>query len=283
MKTKIIVGLILAAVMLTMLYFGGLTLTLFIIFGAAMAMWEYYGLLRLKNIRPMVLLGIGFGLSFIVLAYAERWSSNIGTGSWSMGTVITVYVFSILVIQFWQIVGHRVKYSMLDLAATVFGSLYIGAFMSFMVLLMNMSDARFPQQLFANRMVLFLPMLAAWGSDVGAYFTGSFIGKNRIFPDLSPKKTLEGCIGGVAFSMITFCLVSFVIKIPFFHALVLGIIASIFGQVGDLSESAFKRELNVKDSGKIFANHGGFLDRIDSILFTIPVVYHYFLWFHPWK
>jgi phosphatidate cytidylyltransferase len=280
MKKKIIVGLLLAAIAIFFLYFGGALLTAFLSWGAVMGMWEYYGLLRLKNVKPMMTLGILFGFLFIVLAYLERHSIFLRG---SMGTVVSVYVFAILVIQFWQIIGHRVKYSMVDMAATVFGSLYIGAFMSFFVLLMNLSDAQFPHDRLQNRLVLFLPMLGAWGSDVGAYFVGSFFGRNRIFPELSPKKTLEGCIGGMLFAMMGFCIISFFIKIPFLHAIVLGLVTSVFGQVGDLSESAFKRELNVKDSGKIFASHGGILDRVDSFLFTVPVVYHYFLWFHPWK
>ncbi|MFA6450353.1 MAG: phosphatidate cytidylyltransferase [bacterium] len=280
MKTKITVGLLLAALVVTLLYLGGVYILGLLVIGAIMGMWEYYGLLRLKNIKTMSGLGIAFGLIFIFLAYSERTAPN-----WrgSMGTVVTIYVFSILVIQFWQIVTHRMKYSMVDMAATVFGSLYIGAFMSFFVLLMNMSDAQFPHDRLQNRLVLFLPMFAAWGSDVGAYFVGSFFGRSRIFPDLSPKKTLEGCVGGMLFAMFGFCILSFFIKIPFFQALILGGVASVFGQVGDLSESAFKREVNVKDSGRIFAGHGGFLDRVDSFLFTLPVIYHYFLWFQPWK
>jgi len=155
MKNKIIVGLFLAAIAITFLYFGGLPLTAFLSWGAIMGMWEYYGLLRLKNVKPMMILGILFGLSFIVFAFAERYSQFFRG---SMGTVVSVYVFSILVIQFWQIVGHRVKYSMVDMAATVFGSLYIGAFMSFFVLLMNLSDAQFPDHRLQNRLILFLPM-----------------------------------------------------------------------------------------------------------------------------
>jgi len=279
MKTKVIVGVSLAIVMLGLIYIGRSALMAILIFGAVMGMWEYYGLLRIKNVKTMPMLGIGFGLSFIIFAYLERFSHL----SWpSMGTVVSIYVFMILVIQFWQIVGHRAKYTMIEMAATVFGSLYIGAFMSFFVLIMNAADKQFPHDTLANRLVIMLPMFSSWFNDAGAYFFGSFFGKNRIFPELSPKKTLEGCLGGIFVTMVAFFFISFKIHIPAFHAIILGGVAAAFGQVGDLSESAFKRELNVKDSGRVFAGHGGFLDRMDSFLFTVPVVYHYFLWFNPW-
>ena len=173
----------------------------------------------------------------------------------------------------------------MDLGATVFGSLYIGAFGSFLVLLMNYGQMHFPHDVFRARLVVFLPMWAAWGNDVGAFFIGKFFGKNKIFPELSPKKTLEGCLGGLAVSMAGFFLMFMILgdHLNLFHGILLGLVAGAFGQIGDLSESALKREVGIKDSGTVFGSHGGFLDRIDSVLFTAPVVYHYFLWVHPWK
>lgn len=283
MKLKILVGLVLAGLMLTVIALGGAWLFAVASAGAAMIMWEYYQLLRMKNVRPLVPLGIGFGLSFIVLPYIGRSSDFFGRGSGSIGTIVTLYVFSILVIQFWQIVQRKTRYSTLDLCVTVFGSLYIGGFMSYVIMLMNIADVKFPQGGFANRLVVLLPMWASWGSDTGAYLFGSFLGRNRIFPELSPKKTLEGSLGGILTSMAGFAFASFFVKINFFHAILLGATASVFGQIGDLSESALKRELNIKDSGRIFAGHGGFLDRTDSFLLTLPVVYYYFAWFDPWN
>jgi phosphatidate cytidylyltransferase len=283
MRTKVVVGISLAAVMLVVIGLGGGWLFTFTLAGAGMALWEYYSLLRMKNIRPLVGLGIGFGLSFIIVPFIGREKSFFGSGSGSIGAIVTVYVFSILVIQFWQIVQRKTRHSILDLSVTVFGSLYIGAFLGFLIMLMNIANTQFPDKPFSNRLIVMLPMWAAWGSDAGAYFFGSFFGRNRIFPELSPKKTLEGCIGGMLTSMTGFCFASLFIHIPFFHALLLGIVASAFGQIGDLSESALKRELNIKDSGKVFAGHGGFLDRADSLLFTLPVIYYYFAWVDPWK
>jgi len=275
-------GLSLAAMMLIIIYIGGTAMYIVTSIGGAFAMWEYYQLLGRKGIRPMATVGIVFGLLFLALPFFGKWATFFGKGAGSIGIVLTVYVFLILIIQFWQIMRHSQRHSIMDLSITVFGSLYIGAFLSFIIMLMNIADAQFPTDRWCNRLVIMLPMIAAWISDAGAYFFGSFFGKNRIFPELSPKKTLEGCFGGIISSVASFVFVAAFIKIPIIDAAILGGVASMFGQIGDLSESAFKRELNIKDSSAALGSHGGFLDRIDSILFTLPVVYYYFEWFNPW-
>ncbi len=284
MREKVIMGLVLAFCAVLTLVIGDWMLFVAIMAGGAIGMWEYYRLIQIKKIKPMTYVGIIFGLSFILVAYLSKFPQFeiFRNSSGNIGTVVTIYVFIILVIQFWQIVQRHERYGMVDLASTVFGSLYIGAFGSFMFLIMGIADTQFPDSAVQNRLVLFLPMAGAWGSDVGAYFAGKFFGRNRIFPELSPKKTFEGCLGGIAYATFLFVIVGIFIKIPFGHAVLLGIVASIFGQIGDLVESAFKRELGVKDSGTLLGSHGGFLDRIDSFLFVLPVIYYYLVWFKPW-
>lgn len=249
---------------------------------AGMGMWEYYQLLRKKNVKPMTVLGILAGESFILMSfYSSKHGDMLQAGA-GFGTVIAFYVLLVLVIQFIQIVNHRERYSILDLSTTVFGSIYVGGFGSLIFPLLGFGHNEFSNSEFLPRLILFLPFWAAYGSDVGAYFAGSFLGKTRLFPDISPKKTLEGCIGGVLISTIGTIIIGMCIKLPFTHGLLLGLTASICGQIGDLSESAFKREIGVKDSSAIFGTHGGFLDRLDSILFVFPVIYYYFIWFCPW-
>jgi phosphatidate cytidylyltransferase len=247
-----------------------------------MGMWEYYQLLRQKNVKPMTVLGILAGESFIVMSFFSAKQGDMLQAGAGFGTVIAFYVLLVLVIQFIQIVNHRERYSILDLSTTVFGSIYIGGFGSLIFPLLGFGHNEFPDSEVLPRLILFLPYWAAYGADVGAYFAGSFLGKTRLFPEISPKKTLEGCIGGVVMSTIGTIVIGLFIKLPFIHGLLLGLIASIAGQIGDLSESAFKREIGVKDSSTIFGSHGGFLDRLDSILFVFPVIYYYFIWFCPW-
>lgn len=282
MKERILTGLALSSMMLVVLIVGGWLFFGVITLGVGYGLWEYYKLIQIKRAKPLVGLGIAIGLMFVSLAYAGRWWPHVTVGAGNIGSVVVLYVMLVLVIQFWQIVQRKERYSITDLGVTIFGSLYIGAFGSFLVLLLNYGEYHFSDDLFKARLVVFMPMWGAWGNDVGAFFIGKFFGKNRIFPELSPKKTLEGCLGGMAVSTLGFGIMSAILGIPIFQGMVLGGLTGMFGQIGDLSESALKREVGIKDSGTIFGSHGGLLDRIDSILFTAPIVYHYFAWFHPW-
>ena len=118
-----------------------------------------------------------------------------------------------------------------------------------------------------------------WASDSGAYIVGSLIGKNKLFERISPKKTWEGAISGFVFSVI--CGLLFIRAFRLMkvnaEAFILVSVLSIMGQIGDLAESMIKRSYNVKDSGSILPGHGGMLDRIDSFLFSIPILYGYIL------
>ncbi|HEX9162265.1 MAG TPA: phosphatidate cytidylyltransferase [Thermoanaerobaculia bacterium] len=126
------------------------------------------------------------------------------------------------------------------------------------------------------KLVFFL-LLVVWLGDAGAYYVGKQFGRRKLSPRISPKKTVEGLMGGIAMSVIT----AVVIQLTFFHefpltqAIVVGIVLSISGVIGDLAESMWKRSAAVKDSGTLIPGHGGFLDRLDSILFTAPILYFY--------
>ena len=116
-----------------------------------------------------------------------------------------------------------------------------------------------------------LAMGIAWGSDTGAYFAGRFFGKHKLAPRVSPAKTVEGAIGGMAASILVAVIWQVVWlhdELPLWHAVVLAMIANVLGQSGDLVESLIKRSTGVKDSGSILPGHGGLLDRIDALMFT---------------
>ena len=125
--------------------------------------------------------------------------------------------------------------------------------------------------------LIFFLLLVVWLGDAGAYYVGKRFGKHKLSPRISPKKTVEGFVGGVITSAIT----AIVIHLTFFpqirlaHAIVVGVVLSISGVIGDLAESMWKRSAAVKDSGTLLPGHGGFLDRFDSILFTAPILYVY--------
>ena len=118
-----------------------------------------------------------------------------------------------------------------------------------------------------------------WANDVGAYFVGSKFGKTKLFPRISPKKTWEGSFGGVMMTFLTGWLLSlYIIELNLKDWLILALIVSIFGSIGDLVESMLKRSVGVKDSGTILPGHGGFLDRFDAFIFLLPFAACYLLW-----
>jgi phosphatidate cytidylyltransferase len=126
-----------------------------------------------------------------------------------------------------------------------------------------------------------MTLMFAWFSDTGGYFAGRFLGKHKLYEAVSPKKTVEGALGGLAGSVIGALLAHFwyLPSIPLVHAIVLALLAGALGQAGDLGESLVKRSTGVKDSGQIVPGHGGVLDRVDALLLTSAVVYLYTLWF----
>ena len=127
--------------------------------------------------------------------------------------------------------------------------------------------------------IIFGILLLTWANDTGAYLVGSQIGKTKLFPRISPKKTWEGSAGGVVVAFLAAYLLSLIFKdLLLKDWLVLAGIVSIFGSIGDLIESMLKRSLGIKDSGNILPGHGGMLDRFDAFIFLLPFVAAYLLW-----
>lgn len=127
-----------------------------------------------------------------------------------------------------------------------------------------------------GRAMLFLPFIAALSSDIGAYFVGKFLGKHKLAPDLSPKKTVEGAIGGLLFGMVLTTLYGVYLRARGFQGtlpalMIYGLLCAGISQLGDLSFSAIKRQYGIKDYGNVFPGHGGFLDRFDSLYYVIPL------------
>jgi len=151
---------------------------------------------------------------------------------------------------------------------TVIGILYIGWMISHFVALRGL-DSGLDWVLFA--------LFVTFASDSAAYFIGRAIGKHRLAPSISPKKTWEGAAGGIAGAIGIGLLLVMLLNLPitYMQAIPLSIAASIFGQLGDLLESLFKRRVGIKDSGKAMPGHGGFLDRMDSVVFAGVFVYYY--------
>ncbi len=127
--------------------------------------------------------------------------------------------------------------------------------------------------------LIFFLLIVVWIGDAGAYYIGKTFGRHRLSPRISPKKSIEGMFGGITTSIIAAIVIHFTFfpRFPLVHAVIAGTVLSISGVVGDLAESMWKRSASVKDSGTLIPGHGGFLDRFDSIFFTAPILYVYWV------
>ncbi len=153
-----------------------------------------------------------------------------------------------------------------------FGPLYVGGGMTAIALLKKDGGADGPS-------FVLLALMLAWMSDTGGYFAGRFLGKRKLYEAVSPKKTIEGAIGGLAGSVGGALLASFVYlqSLPVVHAIGLGLVGGALGQLGDLGESLIKRSVGVKDSGGLVPGHGGILDRVDALFITATLCFLYVL------
>ena len=153
----------------------------------------------------------------------------------------------------------------------LFGSLLIPYLLSTILIL---------RLTYAGRLLVLLPVISAFVTDAGAYFVGSFLGKHKAFPLVSPKKTVEGCIGGIVFGTAAIVLCGVVIEcfatqyfVNYWALLLYGGLGSVMSVLGDFAFSLIKRELDIKDFGRLLPEHGGALDRFDSMIFTAPTIY----------
>ena len=175
---------------------------------------------------------------------------------WFFGVVLVslLYLFNI---------EHR---KLSDAMATITGIFYV-VFFSFHVTLVEQTD-------FSN--MVWLIVITAFGTDIMAYFSGYLLGKHKLCPKISPKKTIEGSIGGILGSVILSGLFGyFFMPEVLIHCMIIGVLGGIVSQFGDLTASVFKRKMGIKDYGNLIPGHGGILDRFDSVLFTGPMVYYY--------
>ena len=241
--------------LLVLSYFGGIWATLMIIVLVAIATDEYCHMLENKDINipktvvisVSVILSLGFYyLHFYV--WLVLFFFFIATVFWAMLKSVS-----------WE------KFSMLFL-----GVLYIG--IGFGLLLSLRLD-------FDNYYYILFAFIISWATDSGAYFIGCSMGKRKLAPTISPNKTVEGMVGGVFFALlIAGTYVYFFDLVPMPYAIIIILLASLVGQIGDLFESYLKRYFGVKDSGGILPGHGGILDRFDSILTIAPLLYLLLHW-----
>ena len=180
--------------------------------------------------------------------------------------VLTFAVMAVLMINLLRV--SETKMDMTPVHGVILGILYIPLLMSHFIMV---------RQTPAGSLWIFFILILAFSGDIAAYYVGRAMGTKKLLPQVSPGKTVEGTIGLIAGSIVG-CLVFrllFLPSLPVVHTVILGLVGSIIGQLGDLCESALKRSAGVKDSGTLLPGHGGILDRLDCLMFIAPFVYYY--------
>jgi len=241
------------------------------IFGS-LAAFEFYRMVARAKIAPLT----GFGLTWAIFFILSRNSEllSLMESRFSSDLINPLLLTSAVVIPLIYLLFRRHKEeAFTSWLWTLAGILYIGWLLSHLVALRGLDY---------GRNWVFFVLFVTWISDTTAFFVGRRFGRHRLAPHISPAKTWEGTIGGIcgAIAVSTLFFTPTVFQLPLLHwqAILFSALASILGQVGDLVESLLKRNMGVKDSGKLMPGHGGILDRIDSLLFASIVIYYYAVW-----
>lgn len=251
LKTRIISALIGIPLILAILYLGGVYWMLFFALLGIGGLYEFNRMVN-KEYQSSLILGIILMLIVMFNIYNTLLLPTF--------VLFTICLVIYLVKRFPQI-------SIVDISLNIFPALYIGFSLSFAIMLTNEPHAFF---------IMLAVFLFTWSSDIGGYTFGRLWGKNKLAPHLSPNKTWEGSVGGIILTVITgiiFFNIYNVGNINLYSIILLGAISSIAAQLGDLFISSVKRIFGVKDSGHLIPGHGGVLDRFDSFLLVLPVVY----------
>ncbi len=262
---------ILIALIFGSLFVVQLKLVLYlIVFAIALfGTYEYFSLTSLANFRPKWIPGLLFTVAILADSILTR------------GVHLPFIFAAALAIVF---TFHLIQYSYTNViqttAVTMFGPLYVALPLGLGMMILRFSPL--------GKELIVLMVIIVWATDSGAYFIGRELGRTKLALRMSPKKTVEGAIGGAVAAIIAAVLLKHFVPglfafLSYSTLLVLTLSLTIAAQIGDLAESSLKRAAGAKDSGYSFTGHGGFLDIIDSLLFTLPLLYGYILIFHPFS
>jgi phosphatidate cytidylyltransferase len=275
---RVLFALVAAPLALVAVFVGGAALAALLAVASAIAAWEFYRLARAAGHAPLADLGCALA-GLLPVAVHARYLGFIQPRFAYLAAVL-VLVMSVVI---WTrgVAGKPMG----AVALTTFGALYTGGLLSFGYALRYHDYAVGGAQagsifVSAGAVILTLPLLLTWATDIGAFFVGRAVGGRKLMPSISPSKTMSGAVGGVALSVvIAWIYVAFALRpaaqlgLSPSGIIVFGVLISIAAQVGDLFESLLKREAGVKDSSTLLPGHGGVLDRLDSLFFVLPIAH----------
>ncbi|MBR5336471.1 MAG: phosphatidate cytidylyltransferase [Lachnospiraceae bacterium] len=257
--TRLISGIFLILIALFTIINGGVYLFVVVAALSMVGLYELYRIFKVHN-RLLGIVGYLAAIGYYTLLYFGRSDYYMLLFLAVIALLLLVYVFSFP------------KYSAEQVMSVFFGLFYVVVMLSYIYQTRELPDGAF---------IVWLIFIASWGSDTGAYCVGSLIGKHKFAPRLSPKKSVEGAIGGIAAAVLLGTAYAWIVQYALGYAdrtkVVLVIICglgSILAQLGDLAASAIKRNKDAKDYGDIIPGHGGVLDRFDSVIITAPVIYY---------
>lgn len=233
-----------------------------------LAVLEFYRVVAASKVSPLKYFGAALTVLFILNRVPDL--PTVLQSYLDIRLLLTSLVVLPLI---WLLLRRQKDGALASWVWTVAGILYIGWLMGYLVALRGIDE---------GRNWVFLMLFTTFASDTAAFFVGRAVGKHKLAPDISPAKTREGAaagaVGAILISLFFTLPTPLYLPITWWQAALLGLLVSIFGQLGDLAESLFKRNMGVKDSGKLLPGHGGMLDRLDSIVFAGVVVYYYVVW-----
>ena len=261
MKTRVAFGVTGAVVVILALFvFPPIVAQLLMMALSVCAAQEFTAAIAGKNNKELqiaaMLLALGMSFASARDSYPVYW----------MRAMLYIGV----VVLFVLLLRHHTKFGFQELAGAYFGGILIPYLLMSLIRMFTMSEN--------GAFHLVIPLLAAWGSDTCALFAGMAFGKHKLAPVISPKKTIEGSVGGVAGAVVLMVLYGLAVNaladagMSIALCVAIGLFGAVLGQVGDLSFSIVKRKVGIKDYGKIFPGHGGVLDRFDSVIFVAPAV-----------
>jgi len=232
-----------------------------VIFFIGFGLYEFFSIVEKKGIFVYKYFGIVAGVIIPIVTYL-----HLGEGYTNLEPFfIVIACFFTFILQFVR--KDPTKDHLTSIAVTLLGLFYVSWFFSFFIKIRYLETGPW---------LLSFLIIVTKGGDIGSFFVGKKLGRNPLIMRISPRKTKEGSIGGLVFSIVfAFLCKGFLAGAAYYHALILGVLLGVVGQVGDLAESLLKRDLDVKDSSRNLPGLGGVLDVIDSLLFTTPIFYFY--------
>lgn len=262
-------GAVLLAIVLGAAYGGAYAYGALMLLIIVVGMWEFFNIAAATGARPHRTLGITAGVVFFLTCFIQ-WVNPMSGGLGADLLIAGVLYFSVLLpLSFVVELFHDSETPVRNVATTLMAVFYVAYPISLMLFIPGLITGEWTAEAF-----LFY-LFIVWGNDVFAYLTGVSIGKHKMAPRISPKKSWEGFIGGIVGALLMGAIGSFVVGGGLGLWLGLAVVVAITSVFGDLVESMFKREANIKDSGNIIPGHGGILDRFDALLISTPFAFVY--------